>query len=129
MRPLLRLLPGLLLVGCAAVVTPSQPLRLVAEPAETVCTVTRSGERLGEIGMDRSLAVEASRAPLVLGCSATGYAPAQYVLDSVGPRSGLMGAASAGFAIFELPEDRFTRYADPIVVRLRPLAPSRTAAR
>ena len=128
MRSFLRLLLGLLLVGCAAVETPSQALRLDADPAETLCSVTRSGERLGEIAMDRPLKVESSRAPIVLGCSASGYEPAQYVLESVGPRSGLMGAASAGFAIFELPGDRFTRYTDPIVVRLRTI-PSRTAAR
>jgi hypothetical protein len=129
MRSFLRLLPGLLLAGCAAVETPSQALRLDADPTETLCTVTRSGERLGEIAADRPLTVESSRAPILLACTASGFAPAQYVLESVGPRSGLMGAASAGFAILELPGDRFTRYADPVVIRLRPTVPSRTAAR
>jgi hypothetical protein len=129
MRSLSCLLPAVLVAGCAAVETPTQSLHLVAEPAETVCTVTRAGERLGELGPGQPLDVEASRTPLVLGCSAAGHEPARYVLNSVGPRAGMLGAAASGFELFDLPGERFTRYADPVVVRLRPTAPSRTAAR
>jgi|SRR5687768_11032629 hypothetical protein len=128
MRLLPRLLPALVLAGCTVVETPTQSLRLIAEPAETVCTVARAGERLGEIAAGRPLDVDASRAPLVLGCSAPGHEPAQFVVSSAGPRAGVLGAAASGFELLDLPGERFTRYADPIVIRLR-TAPTRTATR